>query len=55
MHIQNHTQCVTEHEKYAQAATKPGGKAYGQVNDRVASVHFGNLRKLYLMTRVLCT
>lgn len=26
---QNHTSCVTEHEKYALAATKPGGKAHG--------------------------
>lgn len=25
--VQTHTQCVTEHEKYAQGATKPGGFA----------------------------
>lgn len=25
--VQQHTQCVTEHEKYAQGATKPGGFA----------------------------
>ena len=30
---QNHTQCVTEHEKYALAATKPGGKAHGGAAD----------------------
>ena len=25
--VKNHVQCVTEHEKYAQGATKPGGFA----------------------------
>jgi hypothetical protein len=27
--LQGHTQCVTEHEKYALGATKPGGYAAG--------------------------
>lgn len=52
--VHGHTSCVTEHEKYALGATKPGGvaaKTLGQVQNPTGSVDEGIIGAQFLATR----